>query len=296
MDESVLAQLYQLAFLRGDQERMRQLVGQGAGKAGIEDSMLAIQSDTEAFRGRLNLARELSRQAVDFALRADAKETAATWLADAALREAEFGNADQATRDAESSLKLAKTKQVQIAAAIALAAAYALALQTMLLVLGGATVGGAMIGGALAATDNLAAVPICSHAGGSGSGGLPPNQLPPDQLPPDHGRDCLAACLTGCCCGVAAIPTAPNLPLAAPYPVGAASGVLNTTRQVGGAIGSAAAGAVLQHQLSASLHDQAVRYAAQLPPQVPPAIGMMLVFKARKPSRFTSSAWRARSS
>jgi EmrB/QacA subfamily drug resistance transporter len=56
-----------------------------------------------------------------------------------------------------------------------------------------------------------------------------------------------------------------------PQLAGAASGVLNTTRQVGGAIGSAIVGAVLQNRLAASLHEEAVRYAAQLPPQVPPA-------------------------
>jgi EmrB/QacA subfamily drug resistance transporter len=56
-----------------------------------------------------------------------------------------------------------------------------------------------------------------------------------------------------------------------PQLAGAASGVLNTTRQVGGAIGSAVIGAVLQNQLAASLHDQAVHYAAQLPAQMPAA-------------------------
>jgi EmrB/QacA subfamily drug resistance transporter len=54
-----------------------------------------------------------------------------------------------------------------------------------------------------------------------------------------------------------------------PRVAGAASGLLNTTRQLGGAIGSAIVGAVLQNRLAVSLHDQAVRYAAQLPPQVP---------------------------
>ncbi|HXM56786.1 MAG TPA: DHA2 family efflux MFS transporter permease subunit [Candidatus Dormibacteraeota bacterium] len=62
-----------------------------------------------------------------------------------------------------------------------------------------------------------------------------------------------------------------------PQLAGAASGVLNTTRQVGGAIGSAVVGAVLQNQLAASLHDQAVHYAAQLPPQVPESVRQRFV-------------------
>jgi EmrB/QacA subfamily drug resistance transporter len=62
-----------------------------------------------------------------------------------------------------------------------------------------------------------------------------------------------------------------------PRMAGAASGVLNTTRQVGGAIGSAVVGAVLQNRLAVSLHDQAVSYSAQLPPQVPQAIRQRFV-------------------
>jgi EmrB/QacA subfamily drug resistance transporter len=62
-----------------------------------------------------------------------------------------------------------------------------------------------------------------------------------------------------------------------PRLAGAASGVLNTTRQVGGAIGSAVVGAVLQNRLSTSLHEEAVRYAALLPPQVPPSVRQRFV-------------------
>src|SRR3984893_4248528 len=46
---------------------------------------------------------------------------------------------------------------------------------------------------------------------------------------------------------------------------GAASGVLNTTRQVGAAVGSAVVGALLQNRLAVTLHDQAVSHAAALP-------------------------------
>jgi EmrB/QacA subfamily drug resistance transporter len=46
---------------------------------------------------------------------------------------------------------------------------------------------------------------------------------------------------------------------------GAASGVNNTIRQVGSVVGSAGVGALLQHQLANSLHDEAVTRAGALP-------------------------------
>ncbi len=51
-----------------------------------------------------------------------------------------------------------------------------------------------------------------------------------------------------------------------PRMAGAASGVLNTTRQVGAAVGSAIVGALLQNNLATTLHDQAVAHSAALPP------------------------------
>ncbi len=51
----------------------------------------------------------------------------------------------------------------------------------------------------------------------------------------------------------------------APQQAGAASGFINTMRQVGGAMGGAVVGAVLQNRLGSELHSQAVRFSAQLP-------------------------------
>jgi MFS family permease len=51
-----------------------------------------------------------------------------------------------------------------------------------------------------------------------------------------------------------------------PRMAGAASGVLNTTRQVGQAVGSAVVGALLQNRLATTLHDQAVSHASAVPP------------------------------
>ncbi|HEX4223699.1 MAG TPA: MFS transporter, partial [Pseudonocardiaceae bacterium] len=49
--------------------------------------------------------------------------------------------------------------------------------------------------------------------------------------------------------------------------MGAASGVMNTFRQVGGVLGSAAIGVLLQARLTATMHAAAVSNAATLPPQ-----------------------------
>ena len=50
-----------------------------------------------------------------------------------------------------------------------------------------------------------------------------------------------------------------------PRMAGAASGVLNTTRQLGAAIGSATVGALLQNQLATALHNEAVAHAGEVP-------------------------------
>jgi DNA-binding winged helix-turn-helix (wHTH) protein/tetratricopeptide (TPR) repeat protein len=115
--------MYQMAFLRGDQETMTRQLAWAAVRPGDEDWLLSAQSDTEAYHGRLAKAREFSQRAVDSARRADSEETGALWEVDAALREAEFGNTSSARRDALAATALASGKYVRAVAALALARA-----------------------------------------------------------------------------------------------------------------------------------------------------------------------------
>jgi Tfp pilus assembly protein PilF len=111
--------MYYLAFLRADSTQMEQQLAWGAGKPGVEDQLLSAQSDTEAYYGRLTKALDFSRRAVDSAVRADSKETAALWQVNAALREAEFGNATAAKQGITAALTLAPGRDVKVLAALA---------------------------------------------------------------------------------------------------------------------------------------------------------------------------------
>src|SRR5215469_5624118 len=86
---------------------MKQQADWAVGKPGAEDQLLSLESDTEAWSGRLGKARELSRQAVGSARRSDEKEPAAIWQGNAAIREALLGNADTAREDAVAAAALA---------------------------------------------------------------------------------------------------------------------------------------------------------------------------------------------
>src|ERR1041384_4618034 len=85
--------------------------------------MLAMQADTEAYFGHLHNSRDFSKRSVESATRANAQETAATWEADAALREAEFGSATDARQHALAALNMSQGRDVSCFAAVALARA-----------------------------------------------------------------------------------------------------------------------------------------------------------------------------
>jgi eukaryotic-like serine/threonine-protein kinase len=111
--------LYQIAFLQNDSAGMAQQVSSSAGTPGVEATLVANEADTAAYSGRLRTAREFSRQAVDSAERAGNKEAAATYSALSAIREALFGNADEARRRATLAMKHPAGHDLQYASALA---------------------------------------------------------------------------------------------------------------------------------------------------------------------------------
>src|SRR4029077_4897998 len=111
--------LYQLGFLQNDTAEMAKQVNWAKDQPGIEDALIAAEADVAAFYGRLAKAREFSRQAVASALKEGEKETASGYEADAALREALFGNPAEARQRASAALALASPRDVEYGIALA---------------------------------------------------------------------------------------------------------------------------------------------------------------------------------
>ena len=123
-DPSLHANMYALAFLRNDAAAMQRELSATTGQSGGEDTMLAMQADTEAFSGHLKKARALSRQAVESAQKAELAEPAAIWEGLAALREAAFGNNAEARKGVEEVIRIApESRDAQTLAALILARA-----------------------------------------------------------------------------------------------------------------------------------------------------------------------------
>jgi eukaryotic-like serine/threonine-protein kinase len=113
--------LYQIAFLQNDTAGMARQIAKTAGVAGVEDGILALEADTVAYSGRIKDARELSRRAMDAAERVGEKDPPAMYLATSGLREAWFGNAEEAQRRVILGLKRSGSRDVLYFAALALA-------------------------------------------------------------------------------------------------------------------------------------------------------------------------------
>jgi eukaryotic-like serine/threonine-protein kinase len=113
--------LYLVDFLQHDVAGMERESAAVMGKPGFEDNMLNNESETVGYAGQFAKKRELVRRAVDSAIRADEKETAAGYQAVAALHEAVVGNANLAKQQAQAALAPSNGRDVEAYAAIALA-------------------------------------------------------------------------------------------------------------------------------------------------------------------------------
>jgi serine/threonine protein kinase/tetratricopeptide (TPR) repeat protein len=119
--ETLADHYYILAFSRNDPETMQKQFALAMGKPGQEDTLLSLQSDTEAYHGRLKQAREYARRAAESSQRNGTRETAAGFVVDEAFAEAEVGNSSLARQAATSAMQLApRGRYVQAIAALAL--------------------------------------------------------------------------------------------------------------------------------------------------------------------------------
>jgi len=112
---------YLLAFMQDDDKEMERLASAAASTPGSEDILFSSQSDTEAFHGRVQKARDFLLRAIESAGQNEAGGRASKWQAHAALREAELGNVVQARGEAAAAL--ATGEDIKEVAALALARA-----------------------------------------------------------------------------------------------------------------------------------------------------------------------------
>ena len=112
---------YVLAFFNSDAAGMEKQVEWAVGKPDIEGVILSEEADANAILGRLKTAGDFYRRSVDSLERSGNKELAAGYEADAAEREALFGNIAQARHRIDSALRLSMGRDVQYGAALPLA-------------------------------------------------------------------------------------------------------------------------------------------------------------------------------
>jgi tetratricopeptide (TPR) repeat protein len=112
--------MYEVAFLRNDTARMKQLVEESSTDETGNTALLGMEADTAGYGGKVKKARELSLRSINVA-KEHLKEAAALHTNIAALREAVFGNADAARKLVVPSVPNSTARDVRAAAAMALA-------------------------------------------------------------------------------------------------------------------------------------------------------------------------------
>jgi hypothetical protein len=90
-DDTLHLTRYGIAFLESDVKVMSEQAAWFTDRPEVQDEMLALEAETEAYAGHFNKARELTRRAADSALRADNKAAASIWEVEGAFREQIMG-------------------------------------------------------------------------------------------------------------------------------------------------------------------------------------------------------------
>jgi eukaryotic-like serine/threonine-protein kinase len=119
----MLVMRYYIAFLKGDRMGMERALAEGQGKSEAEDWLTYAQATAEAYTGRLQQAKTTANRAVNLARQANQPDRAAIYQAGMAVREAFFGDAVQAARDANAARSLSQDRDVEWGAALTLALA-----------------------------------------------------------------------------------------------------------------------------------------------------------------------------
>jgi tetratricopeptide (TPR) repeat protein len=110
---------YLMAFLEGNTKEMEAAAAASEHQSEIQDWIWGERGAVLAFAGRLHQARVMSGQAVEVALQANRRESAAQHEAAAAVREALFENPLEARTRAAAAQKLSRGKDAQYGAALA---------------------------------------------------------------------------------------------------------------------------------------------------------------------------------
>ena len=114
-------QRYVIAFLKGDRTGMEREAALPREKPGADDWMSNAEGFVSAYSGHLQEARKMSRRAADLARKAERRDTEALYEADAAMREALFGNMSTARQRALDALALSKSRDAEYEVAFELA-------------------------------------------------------------------------------------------------------------------------------------------------------------------------------
>ncbi|HEX8815156.1 MAG TPA: protein kinase [Terriglobales bacterium] len=114
---------YFIAFYQNDDPAMQAQVNWFADKPDLQDQMLTVQSDTEAYHGRFVKANELSLHAAEVAKHNSAPDAAGLWLMNSAMRQAEIGDSAAARQQVAAALAVSSGRDLRVVAALTLARA-----------------------------------------------------------------------------------------------------------------------------------------------------------------------------